>query len=137
MDQHRLIVIIDGVCILCDGFGRFITRFNPEARLMWAQHEDTIKFLEKYNISPDDSLKSIVAVKEGRVFRGSDAFIEALLTMQWYWRALAYFMKLFPHSVREFVYSHISSNRHSLFGKKEACSVKYVQEMRPKFLHPI
>jgi predicted DCC family thiol-disulfide oxidoreductase YuxK len=137
MTTHPLVVVIDGKCVLCDGFGKFVTNRNNDARLMWAQHPNTVEFLKSLHISATDALTSIVVVKEGNVTRGSDAFIEVLSTMKWYWRTLAFFMRMFPKCIREFIYRHVSSNRYSLFGEKQTCSVTSATAIRSKFLHPV
>ena len=130
--KHHLIVVLDGECVMCSKFALFIARFCPESRLMWAQHEKAKAFLKELDIS--DIMQSIAAVKNGKVYRGSDAFIQILLTMPWYLRLLGYFMMLFPHFVREFVYGLIAANRYSLFGKYDKCSLPDPL-VRSKFLH--
>jgi predicted DCC family thiol-disulfide oxidoreductase YuxK len=135
-NQHRLIVVIDGECVVCSGFSAFIAQFSPDARLMWAQHAVTKQFLGDFNISFDDVMRSIVAVHEGKVYRGSDAFIQVLSTMPWYFAALSWFIWLFPTFIREYVYGLVSSNRYTLFGKKESCTLPSAS-MKAKFLHPV
>ena len=134
--QHELIVVIDGVCVVCSTFSKFVAYFNPEARLMWAQHPTTIQFLNTYNISYHDFMQSIVVVHRGIVYRGSDAFVTVLKTMPWYLVILGYAIQIFPRFIREYVYGVISSNRYSLFGKKEACE-RPSKTLKAKFLHPV
>ena len=135
-NQHKLIVVLDGECVVCSGFARFIACFNPDARLMWAQHPVTKNFLADFNISFDDVMRSIVAVHGGKVYRGSDAFIQILSTMPWYFVALSWFIWLFPIIIREYVYGLVSRNRYTLFGKTESCSLPPAS-MKAKFLHPV
>ena len=131
---NPLIVVLDGECVMCSKFARFVAAFSPEARLMWAQHPTTIRFLAEFQISFADVMTSIVAVKEGTVYRGSDAFIQILHTTPWYFKMLGYLMMIFPKFLREFVYSCVANNRYTLFGKYEACQLPPAS-MRAKFLH--
>ena len=134
--EHRLIAVLDGECVVCSNFARFITHFNPVARIMWAQHTITKSFLAEFNISFDDVMRSVVVVKDGKVYRGSDAFIQILSTMVWYLRVVGIIISLFPHVIREWVYQRVANNRYTLFGKKDACTLP-TPSMRAKFLHPI
>lgn len=134
--QHELIVVIDGVCVVCSTFSRFVAFFNPNTRLMWAQHATTVQFLKEFSISYDDVMRSIVAVHQGTVYRGSDAFITILKTMPWYLTILGYVIQIFPKFIREYVYGLVSSNRYSLFGQNDSCQ-RPSSELRAKFLHPV
>jgi predicted DCC family thiol-disulfide oxidoreductase YuxK len=134
--NHKLVVVLDGECVVCSGFARFVVFFNPAARLMWAQHAVTREFLAKFDISFEDVMQSIVALHEGQVYRGSDAFIAILSTMPWFIHFLGLLISMFPKFIREYVYSLISRNRYTLFGKKNSCSLPD-KEMKSKFLHPV
>lgn len=132
--QHHLIVVIDGECIMCSKFAKFVVTFNPDARLIWAQNDTAKEFLKAFNISFENVMRSIVVVRRGNVFRGSDAFIQILLTMPWYLRLVAYSMMIFPRPLRELVYNWVATNRYDLFGKYETCTLPS-KEIRSKFLH--
>ena len=135
--MSRTVVVIDGECVVCSGFARFIVHLSPESRLMWAQHPITKKFLlDEHNISYDDVMRSIVAVRDGKVYRGSDAFIHILSTMPWYFQILSFIISIFPRFIREWVYGIVASNRYTLFGKKDTCSLPS-PSMKSKFLHPV
>ena len=135
-NKYSLIAVLDGECVVCSNFARFITHFNPEARIMWAQHTVTKAFLSEFNISFEDVMKSVVVVKDGKVYRGSNAFIQILSTMAWYLRVIGFIISIFPLCIREWVYQRVANNRYSLFGKKETCSLPS-PGMKSKFLHPI
>lgn len=135
--QYSLIVILDGECVVCTGFARFLAHFSPSAKLMWAQHAITKSFLQdEFGISFQDVMRSIVAVKNGKVFRGSDAFIQILSVMPWYLHIIGIVISLFPHFIREWVYGLVASNRYTLFGKKGQCSLPS-PSLKSKFLHPV
>ena len=136
MNSHALVVIIDGVCVMCNKFARFVTYFNPDAKLMWAQNESAKQFLTSVNISFEDVMRSIVVVKNDKVYRGSDAFIAVLLTMNLFFKFIACLMMLFPKPLREWVYQKVADNRYYLFGKTDTCPLPS-PEMRSKFLHSI
>ena len=135
-EDQELIVVIDGVCVMCNNFAKFVVYFNPNARLMWAQNPKAIDFLRTIGISFDDVMRSIVVVRRGVVYRGSDGFIQTLLTMNWFLQCLAILIMAVPKIIREYVYNTIASNRYSLFGKTAKCAVPS-QEIKSKFLHPL
>jgi len=130
------VLVIDGVCAVCNGFVRFVDRFRPDCRFMCAQNEQTIDVLKAYNISADDAMTSIVLIDNGTVHRGSDAFIQILLGMNLLFKTLGMLMKLVPRFIREYVYSIVANNRYRLFGKRDSCSISSLG-MRKKFLHPL
>lgn len=135
-EKYRVIAVLDGECVVCSGFARFIAYFCPEARLMWAQHPVTRKFLEEFSISFDDVMQSIVVVKDGTVFRGSNAFVQILSVMPWYFQILSVIISLFPFFIREPVYRLVARYRYSLFGRKDSCSLPS-PALKSKFLHPV
>jgi predicted DCC family thiol-disulfide oxidoreductase YuxK len=103
---------------------------------MAAQHAQSAEMLQNYNISTTDAMTSIVLLKDGQVFRGSDAFAEILMTMNPFFWFLGYLLSIFPRTIREYIYYLVSSNRYSLFGKKNACSVPS-PTLRSKFIHDV
>jgi predicted DCC family thiol-disulfide oxidoreductase YuxK len=132
--EHKLVVVLDGECVMCSKFALFIASFSPDARLMWAQHEKSKQFLRKFDISYEDIMKSIAAIKDGKAYRGSDAFIQILISMPWYLRLMGYLMMLFPRFIREYIYGLVAVNRYTLFGKYETCTIPDAS-VRSKFLH--
>jgi predicted DCC family thiol-disulfide oxidoreductase YuxK len=135
-EQHDLIVVLDGVCVVCSSFARFVVYFNPGARLMWAQNPQTIEFLSLYGISYQDIMSSIAVFHKGCPYRGSDAFAIILKSMKWYLAMLGYFIMMFPRIIREYVYNFVARNRYAIFGKKNECSLPS-PDLKAKFLHPI
>ena len=134
--KHSLIAVLDGECVVCSSFARFIVHFNPDARIMWAQHAVTKSFLKEFDISFEDVMRSVVVVRYGKAFRGSDAFVQVLSTMPWYFRIFGFIISIFPFTIREWVYQRVANNRYALFGKKDTCSLPS-PTMKSKFLHPI
>ena len=132
--QEDLVVIVDGVCCMCSKFTRFVAHFNPEARFMWAQHEAAKKVLNSEKI--DDGMDRITVIRKGRTTRGSDAFIQILLTMNMFFKLLGAILWLVPKFAREYVYDKVAANRYSFFGKTDACKIAS-PEMKAKFLHDI
>lgn len=130
------ILIIDGVCAVCNNFARFVDRFRPECRFMCAQNEKTIEVLTAYGITAEDAMTSIVLIENGKVYRGSDAFIQLLLEMSFVFQAIGLILRIVPRFIREFVYSAVANNRYRLFGKRDECSIPSLA-MRKKFIHPL
>ena len=128
-----LIIIIDGVCVMCSVFARFVAFFNPEARFMWAQHEETRKFLTEKKME-ENGLKSIIVFKEGKMYQKSDAFIQVLLTMNILLKIFAWLIFLIPKHARDWAYTKVADNRYKFMGKLETCKIPS-SELKSKFLH--
>jgi predicted DCC family thiol-disulfide oxidoreductase YuxK len=130
------VLIIDGVCAICNNFARFVDRVRPECRFMCAQNDKTIELLRAHGITAEDAMTSIVLVERGKVYRGSDAFIQLLLAMNIFFQVFGMLLRLVPRFIREFGYSIIANNRYRIFGKRDSCSIPSLA-MRKKFLHPL
>lgn len=130
------VLIIDGVCAICNNFARFVDRFRPECRFMCAQNDKTIELLRAHGITAKDAMTSIVLVERGKVYRGSDAFIQLLLAMNIFFQVFGMLLRIVPRFIREFGYSIIANNRYRIFGKRDRCSIPSLA-MRKKFLHPL
>jgi predicted DCC family thiol-disulfide oxidoreductase YuxK len=130
------VLIIDGVCAICNNFARFVDRFRPECRFMCAQNDKTIELLRAHGITAEDAMTSIVLVERGKVYRGSDAFIQLLLAMNIFFQVFGMLLRIVPRFIREFGYSIIANNRYRIFGKRDSCSIPSLA-MRKKFLHPL
>ena len=134
--KHDLIVVLDGLCVLCSALANFVLFFNPHARFMWAQNPVTIQLLSSYNISHEDIMSSIAVFHQGVVYRGSDAFVIILKSLPWFLAVFGYLIAIIPKFLREYAYGLVARNRYSLFGKRNACSMPD-PKVKSKFLHNI
>ena len=68
----------------------------------------------------DDSVKTIVLLKGGKIYLRSDAALEISRDLDGLWPSL-YLLKIIPRFVRDAVYNFISQRRYQWFGKTDEC----------------
>jgi predicted DCC family thiol-disulfide oxidoreductase YuxK len=131
----RPVLLYDGVCALCNGVVRFVLRHDREAHFRFAPLEsDAAHEL----LGQQATVEKGVAVVTGtftssqRIFRGSDAVVEAL-------RLLGYakasrLLELVPRPLRQAGYDAVAALRYRIFGRYAVCPVP-PSEVRDRFIH--
>ncbi len=128
---HPTVVFFDGVCNLCNGFVDYLVKLDRKGRLRFAslQGEAAHELLG----AEADALASIVVVRDGEVFRESDAVLQIGLSLGGIHANGARVARIFPRGLRNFIYRLVARNRYSLFGKRDTCRIPNADE-RAKFL---
>lgn len=116
------IIIYDGVCNLCNFWGRLILKYDPNHKFLLIpfQSEDSTKQLRdagKENASFPDS---IICIINGKVYEKSAAILAIASELPFPMRLLR-FLKIVPAGLREPVYDIIAKYRYTLFGKSDYC----------------
>src|SRR5258706_8098292 len=114
------IILFDGVCNLCNAFVQFIIKRDRKKNFQFAslQSEFAKKIISDRKL--DDSVKTIVLLKNNKVYFRSDAALEISRGLDGIWPAL-YILKIIPRFIRDEVYSFISQHRYRWFGKRDVC----------------
>jgi predicted DCC family thiol-disulfide oxidoreductase YuxK len=117
------ILLYDGVCNLCSGMVRFIVERDPLARFHFVplQSEQGRHWLRRYGL-PEDALKTIVLIEDGRVALRSDAVWRIARHLQGPCCALAA-LRLVPRPAREAAYGLVARHRYRWFGRRLTCDV--------------
>jgi len=115
------VILFDGVCKLCNGWSRFIIRFDqrhhfklasvqsPQGQALLQYFElPTERFDSMYYIEVDDGAS--------HCFEKSDAFLEIVVQLGLPWKLLAVFGWI-PRRLRDACYDQIAINRYVLFGR--------------------
>ena len=115
------LVVFDGVCVLCNGFARFVHRHDRAMGFRFATAQSPLgrAIYASVGLSPD-AMETLIVRRQGRVLQKSDAVLAALVAFGGVWRAAAIF-RLVPRPVRDWFYDRIARNRYRLFGRLEAC----------------
>ena len=110
------IVVFDGICVLCNGWVRFLLRHDPAGRYRFAsmQSKSGRALLSENGLDADDPA-SFLLVEDGRAWKDSDAIRRVLIGLGGIWRAAA-LISLVPRAVRNPVYRTIARNRYRWFG---------------------
>jgi len=115
------IIMFDGVCKLCNGWSRFIIRFDTHKKFkLCAVQSDEGQAILKWFGYPIDEFETMLLVKGNRVLEKSDSFLAIAGQLPFPWSMVRVF-KLLPRSLRDWCYDRIALNRYKLFGKYELC----------------
>ena len=131
--EHRLIIVFDGVCNLCEYSVNFVIRRDERRKFKFApaQSQAGIDLQSKYDIDALD-LETMVLIKDGVAYTKSDAAIEIAKNLDGLWKNFSS-VNVVPKTVRDWAYSKIAKNRYRWFGKKDSCMIPSM-DIRPRFL---
>jgi predicted DCC family thiol-disulfide oxidoreductase YuxK len=125
------VIVFDGVCVLCNGWVRFLLRHDRRRRYRFAamQGEAGRALLARHGLDPDDPVSFLLVEYDigraatPRVSTDTDAIRRVLAGLGGFWR-VAHLAALLPGVAR---------NRYRWFGRHEACMVPS-EEDRARFL---
>jgi predicted DCC family thiol-disulfide oxidoreductase YuxK len=128
----HVIVVFDGVCVLCNHTVDLLLRTDGSGRLRFTpfQGHNAARLLAEHGVftAPDT-----VYIIDGRgLYERSDAIIYVSRYLVWPWRAVGA-LRAIPRSLRDPIYRWISRNRYRWFGKRDTCRLP-TQEERDRFL---
>jgi predicted DCC family thiol-disulfide oxidoreductase YuxK len=132
------VIVFDGVCVLCNGWVRFLLRHDRRKRYRFAamQGEAGRALLARHGLDPDDPVSFLLIEYDRgatpRVSTDTTAIRRVLAGLGGFWR-LAHLAALLPAFVRDPLYRLIARNRYRLFGRHDACMVPS-EEDRARFL---
>ncbi|WP_342438729.1 thiol-disulfide oxidoreductase DCC family protein [Paenibacillus sp. FSL L8-0436] len=129
----KSIVLIDGVCHLCQGLVRFIIPRDLKARFLFAplQSETAGRMLSAGGLG-SDPLNTVVLVENGTCYTESAAVLRIARGLRFPWPA-AYIFILVPRPLRDALYRLVARNRYRWFGRDEQCLLP-TPEIRKRFL---
>ena len=134
----RATIVFDGVCMLCNGWVRFLLRHDRHHRYRFAamQSDAGRALLASNGLDPDDpSSFLLIEYDRGpqpRVSTNSDAVRRVLVGLGGVWR-IAQLAALVPAVLRDPLYRLVARNRYRWFGRHDVCSVPSA-EARRRFL---
>ncbi|UQZ35213.1 thiol-disulfide oxidoreductase DCC [Paenibacillus sp. PK3_47] len=131
--KEHSVVLIDGVCHLCQGLVRFIIPRDPKARLRFAplQSETGLRLQQSYGLD-SGQLSTVVLLENGTVYTESAAVLRIARRLRFPW-PLAYLFILVPGPLRDAVYRYVAKNRYRWFGRDEQCLMP-TPDIRRRFL---
>ncbi|NHF64239.1 DCC1-like thiol-disulfide oxidoreductase family protein [Xanthomonas hortorum] len=126
-------IVFDGVCLLCNGWVKFLLRHDRRGRYRFAamQGQTGRALLLQHGLDPDDPL-SFLLVDASGAWTDSDAIVRVLAGLGGIWR-LATVLRVVPSGVRDIGYRLIARNRYRWFGRTEHCMLPS-PEQRALFL---
>lgn len=115
------IIMFDGVCKLCNGWSRFIIRFDSHRafRLCSMQSEEGQAILRWFGY-PAEDFETMLLIQGNKALEKSDSFLAIVSQLPFPWRLIGIFRYL-PKHLRDWSYDRIALNRYKLFGRYEVC----------------
>src|SRR3569623_2737377 len=115
------IIVFDGVCVLCNGWVRFLLRHDRAGRYRFAamQSATGATLLGDHGLDPHDP-SSFLLLENGVAFCDSDAILRVLAGLGGVWR-LARAGRLVPRWLRDPAYRVLARHRYRIFGRHDAC----------------
>jgi predicted DCC family thiol-disulfide oxidoreductase YuxK len=126
------IVLYDGVCALCNGFVKFILRFDRRRTLRFAALDGDTGTAARAGDPGLRTVDSIVLLRSAGALTRSAAAIEILREMGGVWRA-AVAGYLIPRPIRDALYDRVARSRYDRFGRYDACPLPPAED-RWRFL---
>lgn len=127
MSHDTDLLLIDGVCTLCEGAVRFILDHErPDARpLRFAalQSDAAAPILDRAGLAPDFLDGAVYVRTNGEVLTGADAALAAMQRLRGPWPRLAAIGRRVPRALRDAVYGLVARSRYRVFGKKDVCGL--------------
>ena len=120
--------LLDGECVLCNGFARLVARWDGglRVRLVAQQSEEGARLLARHQLPRD--LSTIATIEYGhpegpRTFLRSTAVLRLARLLDWPAPALAHLLWV-PAAVRDPCYGLVARHRYAVFGRKAgACGL--------------
>lgn len=131
--EHHVIVLIDGVCHLCQGLTKFIIKRDPKGVFRFASLQSEIgqEMLRRGGL-PEDLVETVVVVEEGSYYIQSAAALRIARRLPFPW-PLMYGFIIVPRVLRNLIYKWVAKNRYRWFGKDDECMIP-TPEIRRRFL---
>lgn len=127
------IVLFDGHCNLCNRTVAFILRRDRRGEFRFASLQSAAGAAVLARDSGSMPMPdSVVLVEGGRVFTRSEAALRIARRLGGVW-VIAWWLRVVPRPLRDWVYDRIAKNRYRLFGRRVEC-LRPTPELKARFL---
>ncbi len=117
-----MILIFDGVCVLCSRAARLVRHFDRDRRieLVAAQSIRGQQLQAQYQVDviADDTL---IWIEAEQAYVRSEAVLAVAAALGWW--PIATLGRLLPLGLRNWVYRWVARNRYRWFGTQETCEL--------------
>lgn len=127
------IVVFDGVCALCNGWIKFLLRFDRHQRFRFViAQSDLGAQLYAHVGEPSDVYETMLVFTEGRYYSKADAITAVLRIIGWPWKLFS-IARFLPAFLKNWLYDRLARNRYKIFGKYDQCMMP-TPEIKARFL---
>ena len=122
-NSNTHILLIDGVCNLCNRMALFIIKRDKQGKFKFAfiQSKQGQTLLQQFGF-PTNYMDSFVYIIGDKYFLKSSAVLNVLKEFGGIWKLMYIFM-VFPRPFRDFLYHVIAKSRYKIFGKRNTCAI--------------
>jgi predicted DCC family thiol-disulfide oxidoreductase YuxK len=120
VSNTQAIVLIDGVCVLCSRWYRFVSARDRTRRFRFVaiQAPEGRVIAQRHGIDPQNPT-TFILLEGGVAFVRSDAALRILGRLPgWRWTWL---LRVVPNAMRDRLYDLIARNRYRWFGRLDVC----------------
>jgi predicted DCC family thiol-disulfide oxidoreductase YuxK len=127
------IVVFDGVCALCNGWIKFLLRFDRQHRFRFviAQSELGAKLYEHAG-ERSDIYETMLVFADGKYHGKADAITAVLGKIGWPWKLFS-IARFLPAFLKNWLYDRLANNRYKIFGRYDQCMIP-TPEIKARFL---
>jgi predicted DCC family thiol-disulfide oxidoreductase YuxK len=128
-----MLLAFDGICVLCNGFVRFLLKRDKQQRLLFTTNLSETGAALFAKTGQDPSAPVSVIFDDGKkTYYESDAALLAIAALGGGWRLVQAF-RIVPPILRNSVYRLIARNRYRWFGRLDQCPLP-PPEWRDRFI---
>lgn len=115
------LIVFDGVCVLCNGFARFVAKRDADKRFRFAEAQSGLggALFRHYGLD-DVNYETNLLIQDGRAYGRMEAFVHIVSQLGGAWPCVRAVL-LLPRPLRNWLYERIARNRYALFGRYETC----------------
>ncbi len=130
MGEQKKILIVDGVCNLCNSFVRIAIRWEKGDQLRFVPRQSDLgqSLMKQMEIDPQ-KFDTILLIDEYKIFYKSKAIFRILPLLRFPLSTLRIF-KFLPIKFTDRIYDWVATNRYKWFGSKDRC-----EHMTPEHSH--
>lgn len=119
--RKKGLVYIDGFCVLCNGWAKFIAKEDQGFNLKITSIQGTYG-KEHLSKKLQEEGSTIVLALGSSQYEKSGAVLRIFYMLGGVWTMLSIFL-LLPPFVRDYLYDYVAKNRYRFFGRREVCSL--------------
>lgn len=133
-----LIILFDGVCVLCHRTVQFLLDKDRKRIFRFAPLQgETAKGVLDRHPEINNSAQSVILIRHYDtaseiVFQRSEAMFGILQELEGFWRVVSW-LRFIPVFIRDWLYNWIAGNRYRWFGKYAECRMP-APEIEDRFL---
>jgi predicted DCC family thiol-disulfide oxidoreductase YuxK len=132
--DDKALILFDGVCVLCNGFARFVAKRDGAAQFRFAQAQSELgRALFRHYGLDDIAFETNLLIADGRAYGRLEAFAQ-ILTMLGAPYSAARVLLLLPRRLRNWLYERIARNRYRMFGRYETCPIAGNELVRQRLI---